>query len=489
MQPPSEARALQNPLPDNDSNSTMAVQNMDTASVALSMETVIVLAVEMIIEMFGIILNILVIVTYFHRRRKSLFTFLVGLAFIDLCNCLVLTMDIARQLGTMYSISDDIWCRAFSYVTFAGNLTSACFVVLLAFCRFTKVQIQQTALPYRNNVWLIIGTTMCCLLICAPILFSRNYTAVGTCYSTSRIHAKNSSVDIYITVFSVVNITCLFIGLIVMILIYTKLARAASVRIGTSIDEDEISKSSPNSRQRKSVTFSLMTTDSDSSNMKKAESPTSRMSLQYPPGYNFLAPSGSVSGPQMSPTMLNSVVYFADFTEFDFRKPKVSIDSRTSSSNASSTSIFKPIKQYTFPTEKRSSRSSAWSEHGFKVGTPVFTTVMIVFAITIYFFHFPYVCMNIVHATFPGLRGQTSGVLEIVFDLLERSYIVLFVLNPIVYGIFNRNFFRDLNRTCCRRCGKNSTKMRRNSFQVRRSSQIIEGTETRISVPSIYVEY
>jgi hypothetical protein len=100
-------------------------------------------------------------------------------------------------------------------------------------------------------------------------------------------------------------------------------------------------------------------------------------------------------------------------------------------------------------------KSSIFSSRRFpsKILTPRFYCLIVV-SLVIFLFYLVHFILHIVNICRFDI-GPDSGIRFVLFDCLRHSYIVCFILNPIIYSFLNRGFFKNFIRLfCCHQAQK-----------------------------------
>lgn len=353
----------------------------------------------------GFVSNAVVMVTYCRKLRKSTYIFVFCLAVCDEINVLNILLEQLLHHDVFSGTSTHTLCRIQSLIADAGCLVSANLVVCIAFDRYLLSRYKTMSLPRRSCFCLVTGIVVCSAVVTLPFLVasaSNNIHNDGE-YEQHfcgreyyRKSSENDKIGLNKTSYFMIShngviLTGLIAAFITKVILYVKMSR-------------QLNKMS-SARRIHLLTSSRRTemancSDNDYTEVKKLENKLDNSSQ------TLYDSNGNIENKQYTRVM-NSVAR------------------RKSSAVTIGPKSVTRTKKY------------------------IILIISAIILFTFYLSHFILHIINIYHTNVDNVYSSNSDYLHTFIDILGHSYILCFILNPFIYGFFNRRFFKHFKQTFC----------------------------------------
>ena len=371
------------------------------------------------IIVLGIVLNLVVVIVYVRKLQKSTYIFLFCLAVVDLFNCLFIICDILKSADILPKLTTRAFCFAHAYLVDTGCFISAGVVFLLALDRFLKSKFLKHSLSRSQCLVLILTVFLSATIVTLPFLVSWTAKLLTLnererklmcgqrhSYDHFKVHYSETGFSgprLFLLVSNSVSVILLLCAFLAIFILYVKMT--LQIRRKSFINRQKVSPLQVNKEPvkfqyseaiRNDVIVDISAENSDVSN------------------------SDIEDVPETSTERLDKNGNKKHRTSRDNYSSKDSIVGRRKSSILSIPSKVLSVRYY----------------------------CLIVFSILIFLFYLIHFLSHIVNI----VRFETqpnNGIRYVLYDCLRHSYIVCFILNPIIYSYFNRGFFRNFKKSFC----------------------------------------
>lgn len=364
----------------------------------------------------GFILNLVVIIVYVRKLQKSTIIFSFSLAVCDLINCLYISLSILKDTDAFSVTSKRMFCVAYPFLVDSGCLISAGIVVCLAIDRFLRSKYLKYSLSRCNRLTLVAAVVISSVIITSPILLvhfatEKRFTSWERdlmCRDLSvhqTLHLKNSegmhfsNTMLFMLELNAVILTVLVFAVVTISALYLKMT--LEIRKSSFSRRPKILIQVEQRVEIKCETETLRESQFDETSIHSSE----------------ISSEGceeTVANISTKPQLTVSTV---DNNENKIKNQNVNVSRRKSS-------MFSDVKQVTS-----------------NIVTPrfIFLILSSIILFTFYITHFA------LHITNICLLDQINFH-HVLYKCLDHSYIVCFVLNPVIYSYFNRDFFRSFKQ-------------------------------------------
>ncbi|KAL4234689.1 hypothetical protein ACF0H5_006330 [Mactra antiquata] len=385
---------------------------------------------------FGLIFNIIAMVTYCQKLKKSTYFFVFCLATCDIINILNVTLELFLHFKILPWIRE--LCIFQSFLADTGCLVSANLVVCVALNRYLLARHKNENISKRLCCYLVTGIVICSIIVTLPFLIASafdfiynsdqpHHTTLGRQYYDSSTEKSFQGLDqtsYFALTFYGVILTWLLSAFVVNIVLYIKM----------SYHLDKISND-----RRKHTLLSV-----------------------YSPrhlGFKFeedieLAESCASSMDQLP-------------------KPCCTTGAcRTVYDNNGNIEEMQPVRRTINELNRR--KSSAVSLAHKSVTKTKKYIILVVLATTIFTFYFSHFALHVIHiidTKVAQIYPNDNIYIHSIVEIVGHSYILCFIFNPVLYCFFNRRFFQNFRQAvlCCNKYKKQTGTC--DSYQQKRLSQ------------------
>ena len=401
------------------------------------------------------ILNILVIVVYRGRWRKSTNLFILALAFTDIFNCLINLLDIVFKKGNIDNSVLTFYMSTRQLLISFGSVMSAVLVVCITVYRFIKIPSKPgvTRLGIKKKGFMTLSAILLSIVVSTPfaiihavygksskltnVTFNRedrssnktdnvgqlgsvnnrqnNLTAIHQQAKPEVTSISASGENLCMFIFHVVvAVKVLMAFLCVMImnfkLIYTLMQNGF-----------RMSKHSRQNRGAGGIQLvgeqnSNLPSGTNESQTSRGSDPMDRVELRK----------------KLSGIIAKQIAHVRNQNRRSILSSQLAVKQRTSSK----------------------------------------TIAILFLAVLLFLFNIPPLCLNILLYVQPSITLALQTKSNILFSILQYSYVVCFLGNPIIYAFFNQEFLRNLSKICCVKKSPSLPRQRKQTLILKRTSTV-----------------
>ena len=389
--------------------------------------------------LFGVVVNMFVLIAYVRKLKKSTYIFVVALSICDLLNCIGLTAELVRVVVNIELEELKLFCLIRTYFTHFGILTSAGLVLCIAIDRYLRVKYPHVTLYPKHCVVLILGILGTVLLVTSPYVIvyaSKMVYSYVNCleFATKRTTEQSTekSMDIslvgihgrklFLKSFYGVLAICLSLVFLSVVILYIKLA--VIIRRKTQTRVPKLCVSAENSD-------GILWVDDIPTSMVDSKPHKSRWQEFRKDQVSFT-------------NDLSAIVRNNSFKKTVYAQTASNVMTSTPKSSAGRDHVILKLKRREeSPRQRRSLTPSIVSFFSPRTFTRTF--IMLILSVVMFLFYFPNLVLHVISVDqMHVLVGN-----PVTSELLLHSQIVCFILNPIVFAYLNRGFWTKVRRCCC----------------------------------------
>lgn len=425
---------------DNNTSSTWnSLEILTDREVSLSVP---VLCFISLLVLIGTVGNILVILTYVKRVDKSSTNlFIFCLAVFDLINCcLGLPMEIYDLLNP-YTNDQHHICAFHKFIAFTADISSGYIIVCISFDRYLRIARPHQGLSVKSSKLAVgiicaLATLLSSLALFVhgteKVTFDEYPDLIGHKCGTAE-HAKGTVVPL---LFNTLVLVCFGIGVAILLTVYTLL--------GIKVNKWNKGRKSKQTNSRRSELYFQTTPISDDTESRDSQTENSPKLTETFFLFPKIEKHEAADAEMAEESTFKQPCYVRELSRSLDRNHFLKLDGV----HMNGTKTLPIRKSESFKQRQAANlgrKSSMPSFTGLRKRMKLSRTTIMFISATIAFVasHLPYACIKIALTLHEDMVKTMSDAAYSCFLFVEKSFIVSYGVNPLIYSFLNQKFRRE----------------------------------------------
>lgn len=415
--------------------------DMDLYTQSKVSQSIPVLCFLFCLMLVGIAGNASVIVTYVKRLEKSTtHLFIFYLAVFNIINCLIIPKRIYDLLHP-YTNTYNGLCSFQYFASYSTDISAGIIIVCISFDRYFRIARPHHGLSVRRSKIAIIVIFFSSMIFSSMTFFVNGTEQVKPdSYKSSVFGYKCGILDsakqtVLPLLFNVLVLVCFVLGVIVLLTVY--------ILLGLKVRRwNEGRKNKQRGRIRSDNTqVTSLTDETESSKESQAERHAeeckcNKVKLIISTNNNSVGGQKISNSPLSNTREISRSLERKQFTPFD-----VAHSDGTKTLPHRKACVFGNLDAIYIPR-----KSSVAPFTGLRRGMKVSRTTTMFISATVAFVasHVPFICFKLVNTLNPDVIRYLSPVISAIVMFADYSYMISYVVNPIIYSFMNPKYRREV---------------------------------------------